>query len=101
MISSATKSTKTICAPTDYKETCERSLAGVHNIHDPKEIIKVAFTTVVESINTAISKSELFKEEAEGKDPRISGALDTCKAVLQFSIDDLTRCVREHHREHR
>ncbi|XP_019164000.1 PREDICTED: pectinesterase-like [Ipomoea nil] len=92
LISAATKSTKTICAPTDYKETCERSLAGVTNIHDPRELIKAAFTTAVENINNAITKSsELFKEDAD-KDPRISGALDTCKAVLHHSVDDLTRC---------
>ncbi|XP_019164539.1 PREDICTED: pectinesterase-like [Ipomoea nil] len=88
-ISTASKSVKEICAPTDYKETCERSLAGAKDTDDPKELIKVAFKVTVENITDAISKSELLKEA--DKDPRTSDALDTCKELLKNSIDDLER----------
>nr|GMD13377.1 pectinesterase-like [Ipomoea batatas] len=89
-ISTATKSVKEICAPTDYKETCERSLADAKDTSDPRELIKVAFTVTVENITDAISKSELLKEA--DKDPRTADALDTCKELLNISIDDLKRC---------
>ncbi|XP_031101203.1 pectinesterase-like [Ipomoea triloba] len=92
-VSTATKSVKTICAPTDYKETCERSLAGAKDTSDPKELIKVAFMVTVENITDAISKSKLLKEA--DKDPRTSDALDTCKELLKNSVDDLKRCFEK------
>nr|GMD13380.1 pectinesterase-like [Ipomoea batatas] len=92
-VSTATKSVKSICAPTDYKETCERSLAGAKDTSDPKELIKVAFMVTVENITDAISKSKLLKEA--DKDPRTSDALDTCKELLHNSVDDLKRCFEK------
>ncbi|VFQ59453.1 unnamed protein product [Cuscuta campestris] len=88
-ISTSTKSVKAICALTDFKETCERSLAGAKNTSDPKELIKLAFTVTVKNVSDAISKSALLNSAA--KDPRTSSALDTCKEVLEDCIDDLQR----------
>ncbi|CAH9073956.1 unnamed protein product [Cuscuta epithymum] len=88
-ISTTTKSVKAICAPTDYKKTCEESLSGAKNTSDPKELIKIAFQVTVKNITDAISKSSLLNDAA--KDPRTSGALETCKELLEDSIDDLKR----------
>ncbi|KAL2459674.1 putative pectinesterase/pectinesterase inhibitor 28 [Forsythia ovata] len=87
-ISSTTKAVKAICAPTDYKETCEESLASA-NSSDPRELIKTAFEVTVKNIGDAIKNSSLITEAQ--KDPMTSQALETCKDLLETSIDDLRR----------
>ncbi|XP_073302211.1 pectinesterase-like [Primulina huaijiensis] len=87
-ISASTKAVKAICSPTDYKETCEQSLADA-NTTDPKELIKLAFNYAVKNIGEVIQNSTLLKDAAA--DERTKGALDTCKDLLHTSIDDLQR----------
>lgn len=87
-ISSSTKAVKAICAPTDYKETCEESLSSA-NSSDPRELIRTAFEFTVKNIGEAIKNSSLITEAQ--KDPMTSQALETCKDLLETSIDDLRR----------
>ncbi|KZV31291.1 pectinesterase/pectinesterase inhibitor 28-like [Dorcoceras hygrometricum] len=87
-ISASTKAVQAICSPTDYKETCEQSLAGA-NTTDPKELIKLAFNYAVENIGEVIKNSTLLKDAAA--DERTKGALDTCQELLHTSVDDLKR----------
>ncbi|KAG5632902.1 hypothetical protein H5410_004619 [Solanum commersonii] len=88
-VSTSTKSVKAICQPTDYKETCEKSLASAKNTSDPKELIKVAFESTITDIKNAIKNTDLIKDAA--KDPRTKEALHTCEGLLDVSIDDLRR----------
>ncbi|RAL46286.1 hypothetical protein DM860_016719 [Cuscuta australis] len=88
-VSTSTKAVHAICATTDYKETCETSLTEAKNTSNPKELIEVAFNAAMKNLSDAISHSVLLKEAA--KDPRTSGALDTCKELLDDSVDDLKR----------
>ncbi|CAA3022117.1 pectinesterase [Olea europaea var. sylvestris] len=88
-ISTSTKAIDSICAPTDYKETCKNSLSSAKNTSDPRELIKVAFNVAEENIAQVINNSSLLKE-AE-KDPMTSKALETCKELLETSIEDLKR----------
>ncbi|KAG8370451.1 hypothetical protein BUALT_Bualt14G0118300 [Buddleja alternifolia] len=83
-----TKAVHAICSPTDYKETCEKSLAGV-NSTNPNELIKVAFEATVKNIQDVIKNSSFFNEAA--KDERTKGALQVCEEVLDTSIEDLRR----------
>ncbi|KAG5607679.1 hypothetical protein H5410_029171 [Solanum commersonii] len=46
-ISTCTKSVHAICQQTDYKQTCIKSLAKANNTHDPKDLLKVAFSTAI------------------------------------------------------
>ncbi|GAA0168217.1 hypothetical protein Leryth_012952 [Lithospermum erythrorhizon] len=85
---SSNKGVQSVCAPTQYKKTCEESLASA-NTTDPKELIKVAFQYAEKSIGDVISKSALIQEA--GKDPRTKGALDVCKVVLNDAIEDFKR----------
>lgn len=85
----SSKSVKAMCQPTDYKDVCEKSLAGAQNTSDPKTLIKVAFESTVTQIGNAIKDSALLQEAA--KDPRTSKALNTCKELLNTSIDDIKR----------
>ncbi|KAK4483295.1 hypothetical protein RD792_010480 [Penstemon davidsonii] len=87
-ISASTKAVKAICAPTDYKETCEGSLSNA-NTTDPKELIKVAFEATVKNIGDALKNSTLLEEAAT--DSRTKGAFKVCQEVLEDSIGDLKR----------
>ncbi|CAK9145602.1 unnamed protein product [Ilex paraguariensis] len=88
-ISTSNKAVTAICQPTDYKETCINSLSSAKNTTDPKELIKLAFQVTMNNIGDAIKSSSVLKEAA--KDPRTSQAFETCKELLDTSIDDLKR----------
>lgn len=88
-ITATTKAVQSICQPTDYKETCEKSLlAEAGNTTDPKELVKIGFKVATEQINAAIRNSTTLQELA--KDPRTNQALQNCRELLEYAIDDLT-----------
>lgn len=88
-ISASAKAVKQICQPTDYKETCEDALSGAGNTTDPKELVKAAFNVTVKHIGEVIKNSSLLQNAA--KDRRIQDALENCRELLDFSIDDIKK----------
>ncbi|KAL8486192.1 hypothetical protein ACS0TY_023042 [Phlomoides rotata] len=90
--SGSNKAVQAICSPTDYKETCEQSLAKA-NSTDPKELIKVAFNAAVENIAGVLQKSALLKEAET--DPSTKDAYNVCKVVLEQSVDELKRSMEQ------
>ncbi|XP_022945995.1 pectinesterase-like [Cucurbita moschata] len=79
---------KTLCEPTDYRQTCEEALAkSKTDSEDPRELIKASFHYVVEQIKSAIKNSTTLKETA--KDPMAKKALDDCSELMDYAIDDL------------
>ncbi|KAG6664250.1 probable pectinesterase/pectinesterase inhibitor 21 [Carya illinoinensis] len=87
-VSTSMKSIKAICQPTDYKETCEKSLSSsAGNSTDPKELIKVGFHVAMQELGTAMANSTTLKELAN--DPRAKQALENCKELLEYAVDDL------------
>ncbi|KAK4372745.1 hypothetical protein RND71_008129 [Anisodus tanguticus] len=89
-ISTSTKYIHAICQPTDYKQTCEKSLARANNTNDPKDLIKVAFSATINDLSNVIKNSKSLIQEA-AKDPRTKEALHTCEGLLDVAIDDLRR----------
>ncbi|KAH6820341.1 hypothetical protein C2S53_017711 [Perilla frutescens var. hirtella] len=89
-VESTTKAVDAICAPTQYKETCQNSLVGA-NTTDPKKLIETAIDVTVKSIGGVLEKSSLLKEVAN--DPMTKGAFEVCKEVLEKAVDDLRRSV--------
>ncbi|KAM0984892.1 hypothetical protein ACFX2I_012161 [Malus domestica] len=86
--STSTKAIQAICQPTDYKKTCEESLSGAAgNVTDPKELIKVGFQVTMDMLRGVIEKSTTLKDLA--KDPSTGDALQNCKELLEYAIDDL------------
>ncbi|XP_030474461.2 probable pectinesterase/pectinesterase inhibitor 21 [Syzygium oleosum] len=87
-VSATMKAIQAMCQPTDYKEACVKSLetAGP-NVTDPKELIKAGFNVAMKKISEAAEKSVTLKELA--KDPRTSQALENCKELMEYAIDDL------------
>ncbi|PIN12048.1 Pectinesterase [Handroanthus impetiginosus] len=87
-ITTSTKALHAVCGSTDYKETCENSLANA-NTTDPKELIKIAFNATIENISGVLKQSALLKEAAN--DESTKDALSICEEVLGDAVDDLYR----------
>ncbi|XP_024178093.1 putative pectinesterase/pectinesterase inhibitor 28 [Rosa chinensis] len=84
------KAIEAVCQPTDYKETCQNSLsAKAGNVTDPKELIKLGFQITMDKIQEVINNSSTLKDLA--KDPMANQALENCKELLTYSIDDLKK----------
>ncbi|KAF7805079.1 putative pectinesterase/pectinesterase inhibitor 28 [Senna tora] len=91
-VSNKQKAVKSICAPTDYKKECEETLeAEGGDTSDPKQLIMVTFNATIKKIESALEKSHTL-HEAEN-DPRAKQALDSCKDLMQLSIDEFTRSL--------
>ncbi|KAF8680735.1 hypothetical protein HU200_045577 [Digitaria exilis] len=87
-LSTSVKSVKAFCQPTDYKETCEAELTkAAGNGTSPTELAKAIFSITSDKIHKAISESATLNELKN--DQRTKGALDNCKELLEYAIDDL------------
>lgn len=89
-VSSSKKAVETICAPTDYKETCFDSLKSTaETTADPKELIEAAFRSTIEYLDQAARNSTVLQEIE--KDPRTKLALENCKELANSAINDLKK----------
>ncbi|RWV89430.1 hypothetical protein GW17_00048418 [Ensete ventricosum] len=87
-LASSQKNIKDFCHPTDYQKTCESTLsAAAGNSTDPKELVNLAFHITIDQIKEAFNHSTVLSEAA--KDPRTSDALENCRELLDYAIDDL------------
>ncbi|GMH07734.1 hypothetical protein Nepgr_009574 [Nepenthes gracilis] len=93
-VSTSMKSVQAICQPTDFKETCVKSLsAAAQNSSNPKDLIKAAFEVAAAEINKVAENSTLLKELE--KDPKTKTAVDDCKELFGDAVDDLKRSFNE------
>ncbi|GMJ12247.1 hypothetical protein like AT3G05610 [Hibiscus trionum] len=86
------KAVQNICQPTDYKEACEKSLSG-SNTTDSKELIKAGFQAAIHEIEKVVKNSSTIQDAA--KDPMSRQALDICKEVMGYAIDDLMNSINQ------
>ncbi|GMJ12243.1 hypothetical protein like AT3G05610 [Hibiscus trionum] len=86
------KAVQTVCQPTDYKEACENSLAG-SNTTDSKELIKAGFKAAIREIENVVKNSDTIQDMA--KDPMSRQALEDCKEVMGYAIDDLMKSMNQ------
>ncbi|CAM0907493.1 unnamed protein product [Alopecurus aequalis] len=87
-LTTSVKSVKAFCQPMDYKETCEAELTKMGgNATSPTDMAKAIFEVTSEKIRKAISESATLEELKN--DPRTSGALENCKELLEYAIEDL------------
>ncbi|GFQ04104.1 probable pectinesterase/pectinesterase inhibitor 58, partial [Phtheirospermum japonicum] len=91
-VTTSTKAVDAVCSPTDYKETCQKSLAHA-NTTDPRELIEVAFKAAIDDILGVVKDSALLKEAA--KDESTKDAFNVCEEVLGTAADDLKRSVEK------
>ncbi|GJN33491.1 hypothetical protein PR202_gb22099 [Eleusine coracana subsp. coracana] len=87
-LSMSVKSVKAFCQPTDYQQTCEAELSAVAgNASSASDLAKAIFAVTSEKISKAVSESATLNELKN--DQRTSGALNDCKELLGYAIDDL------------
>ncbi|GJN10607.1 hypothetical protein PR202_ga28715 [Eleusine coracana subsp. coracana] len=87
-LSMSVKSVKAFCQPTDYQQTCEAELsAAAGNASSASDLAKAIFAVTSEKISKAVSESATLNELKN--DQRTSGALNDCKELLGYAIDDL------------
>ncbi|KAG2273015.1 hypothetical protein Bca52824_067570 [Brassica carinata] len=93
-ITASVKAVKDICAPTDYKKTCEDSLIkNGKNTTDPMELVKTAFSVTMKQITDAAKKSQTIIDLQ--KDPRTRMALDQCKELMDYALGELSNSFEE------
>ena len=87
-LTTSVKSVKAFCEPRDYKETCEAELTKMGgNATSPTDMAKAIFEVTSEKIRKAVSESATLEELKN--DQRTSGALENCKELLEYAIEDL------------
>ncbi|XP_062188236.1 probable pectinesterase/pectinesterase inhibitor 21 [Phragmites australis] len=87
-LSTSVKSVKAFCQPTDYPQTCEAELSkAAGNASSPTELAKAFFSVTSEKITKAVSESATLNDLKNDK--RTSGALQNCKELLEYAIEDL------------
>ncbi|VVA93178.1 unnamed protein product [Arabis nemorensis] len=93
-ITASVKAVKDVCAPTDYKKTCEDTLIkNSKNTTDPMELVKTVFSVTMKQITDAAKKSQTLIELQ--KDPRTRMALDQCKELMDYALGELTNSFEE------
>ncbi|XP_022720128.1 putative pectinesterase/pectinesterase inhibitor 28 [Durio zibethinus] len=93
-LSSSVKAIKSICQPTDYRKTCEEQLrkeAG--NTTDIKELVQAAFKAAMKFASQAAKNSTTLRDLE--KDPRSKKALDVCKQLMTYSINELQKSFNQ------
>ncbi|KAE8712369.1 putative pectinesterase/pectinesterase inhibitor 21 [Hibiscus syriacus] len=82
----SSKAVKSLCQPIDYKKECEESLKDT-NSTDPKELIRAGFKAAIHEIQRVVNNSGTVQQAA--KDPMTRQAVDNCKELMGYAIDDL------------
>ncbi|KAH0781894.1 hypothetical protein KY290_001492 [Solanum tuberosum] len=90
-VATSTKSVESMCQPTPYKQTCEKTLSAAKNVSDPKDYIKVAFEATVADIKNALKNTEPIKKAAS--DPYTKDALLACEELFDLAVEDLRGSV--------
>ncbi|XP_074577549.1 putative pectinesterase/pectinesterase inhibitor 28 [Curcuma longa] len=91
-LSTSQKNIQQFCQPTDYQQTCETTLSSVAgNNTEPKDLVGLVFNITIDHIKQAFDHSSTIQEAA--KDPRTSEALENCRELLDYAIDDLRTSV--------
>ncbi|CAL0320963.1 unnamed protein product [Lupinus luteus] len=88
---STMKAVEILCQPTDYKKECEESLKAEANTTDTRKLIQIAFNITIERIGNSLKKTNLMHKVE--KDHKATMALDTCKQLMDLSINGFNRSL--------
>ncbi|KAH7852819.1 hypothetical protein Vadar_029573 [Vaccinium darrowii] len=94
-ISQSQKAVQMICAPTDYKQTCETSLSKAVSSNsstaapEPKDLLKAAISVVANELKNAINHTSTFKFDT----PQLKGAFEDCLLLLEDATAELNNSI--------
>ncbi|KAK2646451.1 hypothetical protein Ddye_021646 [Dipteronia dyeriana] len=87
-ISTTSKAVAAICAPTDYKEACVKSLSAVSNNQtaNPKDFIQAAILATIDVVKEAMNQSgSIFNSDDKAQ----KMAKDDCEDLLSYAVQEL------------
>ncbi|PVH39316.1 hypothetical protein PAHAL_5G476300 [Panicum hallii] len=89
---SVSKSVKVVCAQTDHRDACEKSLSKAANASasSPKDIVRASVAVIGDAVGKAFDRSAL----ATSDNPRVKAAVADCKEIYQDAKADLARTLR-------
>lgn len=80
-----------ICAPTDYKSSCESSLKKlINSTSSPKDYVHAAVTALVDEVGKAFSRSD----DIESDDPAVKTAVQLCQEMHRYALGELNHTLR-------
>ncbi|KAL5232356.1 hypothetical protein ABZP36_031132 [Zizania latifolia] len=83
---------KTMCAQTDYRNTCEKSLAKAAantSASSPKDVVRASVAVIGDAVRKAFERSGAIVSD----DPRVKAAVADCKEIYENVRDDLARTL--------
>ncbi|KAJ3683659.1 hypothetical protein LUZ60_013886 [Juncus effusus] len=87
-LSTSIKAIKEFCSPTDYQQTCENALqSAATNVTSSTDLAKAIFKVTSDRITEAMNQSTTLN--ALANDKRTSGALENCRELLEYAVEDL------------
>ncbi|CAD5167599.1 unnamed protein product [Musa acuminata subsp. malaccensis] len=88
--SRASSAVQVICSPTDYRSACESSLTTYANSSSsPKDLVRAAVSSLVDEVGKAFNRVDSI----ESDDPEVKSAVDSCKEMHQYAVDELARTL--------
>lgn len=92
-VSDSMKAIKDLCAPTDYKKTCEENLRkeAVEGTTDTNQLIQAALKATRKFVENAAKNSVVL--QVLEKDNMTHQALGVCKKLMNFSINELEKSL--------
>ncbi|KAG1366458.1 pectinesterase [Cocos nucifera] len=96
-LSSSAKYVSTFCQPTQYRDTCERTLSKVSNTTSPNEVIQIAINATKDAIRARFDIPDKILKDIPSLAPNLpqrnlsmlQDALTDCKQLLEDTIDFL------------
>ncbi|KAK4483721.1 hypothetical protein RD792_010923 [Penstemon davidsonii] len=88
----AEKAVTSVCAATDYKQTCEDSLlkaVKTNSSTQPKDLLRISFVVVSEAIDKVIKQASGIKFDT----PQKKAAFDDCLVLLNDAKEELNNSV--------
>lgn len=88
-LTTSSKAVASVCSQTDNKKVCVESLRSVASNQSatPKDFLQAALQATIEEVQAAKERSGKFAKAA--KDPLNKMAVDDCKELLQYAVDEL------------
>ncbi|KAI3933227.1 hypothetical protein MKW92_042279 [Papaver armeniacum] len=96
-LSPGMKAVTTMCNPTEYKDTCIKTLSPLvsNGSANPKVLVKGAIQFTMDEVQKAIEHTEKLVDDPKlvNNNETLKEALGDCKEYLQYALDDLKESV--------
>ncbi|PIA35514.1 hypothetical protein AQUCO_03500109v1 [Aquilegia coerulea] len=92
-LSTGMKAVEALCAPTDFKDVCMKTLAPIaqkDNNASPKDLVHATFEATVQEVKKALNKTNSL---GNGNSPYDQLSMDDCKELIEYAVYDLNKAI--------